>query len=139
MQSVFAAHTFLEIWGAMIDKEGRIRIQQPLIEPLFPACIFTIEILSSLTQKDTISPFEHVHRHWNTKWGSAAKWHYALSQGFMESSPPLAAQWNPQAFPRLQPQASSICFSDPSSLHIELALDNRMYDDRYASNPWSHE
>ena len=140
MCKVCLPHThFLETWGDMIDQQGRVHIQQPLIEPLFSDCVSTIEILSAITQKDTISPYEHVHTYWQTKWRSAEKWHYALSQGFMDHTPLQAAAWNPQTFSDLHTQAPHIRFSDPGHLHIELTLDNRMYDGRYASNPWLHE
>ncbi|MFT4703711.1 MAG: MoCo/4Fe-4S cofactor protein with predicted Tat translocation signal [Bradymonadia bacterium] len=131
----------LETWGDWTGATGDSSIQQPLVEPLFES-VSPLELLASLTG-DEPNGYDLVRAHWQTasrgpnfdnRW---ADWLHSGVVGNSESARPLTWSWGTALSTMVGADVPGAPTS--TSLEVVFALDNTIYDGRFAANPWLQE
>ena len=129
----------LESWGDWRAANGVESIQQPLIEPLFPS-VSAIELVSAM-QGGSADGRELVRGFRSQGMNPArfdAMWDGWLHEGGVALDPQSttpAFQWGALAS-AMTPSGDA---PTSSALEIIFALDNKLYDGRFANLPWLQE
>jgi molybdopterin-containing oxidoreductase family iron-sulfur binding subunit len=130
----------LESWGDLRSADGTISIQQPLIAPLH-ASASALTVLARLVG-DERSDHALVQAHWGDTASFDDFWRLLLTSGVSAgsehgwSAPDLSqasAAW---------PAASDAPGATPEgayAIELNITLDSRILDGRYAHNPWLQE
>ncbi len=130
---------FLESWADTRSSDGSLLLSQPLIAPLFKAP--SVPEFVALLRRDEVREGQQlVRRALGARVASDEAWRRAVHDG---GFPNTAA---PPVLPTLRP-LSPIQFGDaaladlsPSGvLEVTFAADSRLYDGRFANNPWLQE
>lgn len=135
-----AAHA-LECWGDWVSADGTRAIQQPLVEPLF-ASASPLEALGAMAGEEG-SGYELLRGFWERESPAAdfeRAWSRWLHEGVIDArTAPGTPEMNwSGAFTTLigenAPSAPTA-----SAMEVVFALDNTVYDGRYANVPWLQE
>ncbi|MFZ5468904.1 MAG: Fe-S-cluster-containing hydrogenase [Myxococcota bacterium] len=132
---------WLEAWGDGRALDGTVTLQQPLLRPLWGGAT-EVELFAAFAGEEKSSPRELLERvHGAAAPGStgAARFEEALRLGLLPGS----------AFPRELPSVSydrvasavgaGLPERTPGELELHLAPDYKVFDGRYANNPWLQE
>lgn len=131
----------LECWGDLQASSGRLGIQQPLIEPLFPA-LSAIQVLDRLIDGDARDDHDIVRETW-AKYVGGIGFGGAWSQWLHDGVGPLRAQTSATLdLSGVGQAASSAEIAEaPSASKVEIVLQNSstILDGRYANVSWMQE
>lgn len=131
----------LEAWGDLVAADGTAAIVQPLIEPLF-ASYSSIEVLSYLVGAPNHDGLTLVKEYWGTATGGLglgdSNWRRWLHDGVIERTErQAAANWS---FGSLGGQLGETpAMPTSGSLQAVFAVDNKVFDGRFANNAWLQE
>jgi MoCo/4Fe-4S cofactor protein with predicted Tat translocation signal len=134
---------YLEQWGDGYSYSGVQSVIQPMIQPLFGGKS-EIEFLAAIIYGENRSGHDIVRETWNA--GTAEnlnrEWNKVLHDGFLEDS----------GFPSVNPVISSgfaetirgttgngTTRDNSGSIELVFKPDPKLYDGRYANNPWLQE
>jgi molybdopterin-containing oxidoreductase family iron-sulfur binding subunit len=129
-----AAH-WLESWADACSLDGTASVVQPLIAPLYGGHTAS-ELLGLLLGESAPSAHAQVRALVSARYLSTeAEWERALSRGTLEGSAlasvePRTLRWE---------WLNDLCALEPapaSALELSLVPDSRLYDGRFADNPW---
>ena len=130
---------FLETWGELVATDGSLTIQQPLIDPLYRS-LSEIELLARLVERKETGGYELVHGRWAVAMPNkdylSITWRRSLHDGVrrMRLRPERPTfDWSKISAPKPQPAPTK------DRLEVVFALDNKVYDGRFAANPWLQE
>lgn len=132
-----AAHN-LEAWGDGKAYDGTVSIVQPLIQPLFDS-VSPLELFS-LLNSEAKSGYELVRDYWRYKAGGEFEkwWRKSLEDGIISGTASQSSSAAPVMNPDEVVAASQAPFN-ASSFTLVLCPDHRIWDGRYAENPWLQE
>ena len=117
----------LESWGETLTPDGRVSIQQPIIETLFNGkSVF--EIVAAINQ-DSRPTRELLIDHAGSSWGET------LSRGASNTEPKLKPLQK-NVLPKLN--SSDLPFQKNEIL-ISFRPDSKIYDGRFSNHPWLQE
>ncbi len=134
----------LESWGDSANPDGVIAIQQPLIAPLFGG-VQRAELFAAFAGKHDRGAYQllkeaHAARApgGSDKLAFEALWERIVQKGVIV--PPS----NEFTSPALQPaqvvaRASALTVKKAIGIELNLVVDNKVYDGRYADNAWLQE
>ena len=129
-----AVHT-LESWQDARAADGTVTLVQPLIAPLFGG-VHEVEVLSALLGEGDRSAYTQLRAQYAT--ASEAAWEKWLQEGFVEGTAarPEAVTVRHDA---VLAEARKIPADDPPGLQLNVIPDYRVWDGRFANNPWLQE
>jgi molybdopterin-containing oxidoreductase family iron-sulfur binding subunit len=142
----FPAAHFLESWGDTVDTSGTVRIQQPLIAPLFPEALDVLSVVGFLYANKLTPSHDLVKNAWQQQIGGVdfeSIWRTALGQGVLPQgqvsavSPSSASRWA-EGFQKSLLNRKPLQPSEQNFV-LEFALSPNVYDGRYANNAWLQE
>jgi Fe-S-cluster-containing dehydrogenase component len=134
--SVPMAHDW-ETWSDARGHDGTATIRQPMAMPLYGGLGAT-EVVSRLLGEEPGTPREVVQATWRDKLGGGnefdAAWHQTLADGVVPNSASAKADVTLRdSVAGLSPP------TPPPGLHILFRPDPRLWDGRFANNPWLQE
>lgn len=131
-----AAH-YLEAWSDARSAKGVHTLIQPMILPLYPACVSEFELLSALLEGKLVTGNESAAYAAVRKTASVddAAWKKALREGFIEGSKQEAA--TPAATAEVK--ADAYAEVSEQSLDVIFSTDGSIYDGRWIENAWLQE
>jgi len=137
-----AAH-YLESWGDARSFDGTASIVQPLVRPLFGGHT-RAEILAALWGNATPNAHEMLRDSWRPRFGEKdfdATWEAALRRGVImgTEAPRVDTVVKAGALREAIDALGARVRSDPGTYEISFHADQRVFDGRYASNPWLQE
>lgn len=134
-----AAH-YLESWSDTRTSTGLHTLIQPMILPLYPACVSELELLSAFLHDEfklvTGEESAGLAAVRATVAGRDEDWRKALREGFVDKAYAAAGSWKP-----LQANGQVLEEQLPSetSLDVIFATDASIYDGRWIDNAWLQE
>ena len=135
--SVPMAHPW-ETWSDARGHDGTATIMQPMALPLYGGLSAT-ELVGRLLGAEGETPRAMVQATWRDQLGGGggdfdAAWHQALAKGVVPGSA------SAKATASLRDSAATLSPPpSPPGLHILFRPDPRLWDGRFASNPWLQE
>ncbi|HEX7128067.1 MAG TPA: 4Fe-4S dicluster domain-containing protein [Thermodesulfobacteriota bacterium] len=134
-----AAH-YLESWGDARARDGTLSPVQPLIRPLYGGRTVAdvLAVLAGLAGRSTYDLLRETHARRATG-DAAAEFEAALREGLVAGSafPRADARIDLARAPSLLGPAAAP--APEGTLELDLVQDARVYDGRFADNPWLQE
>ena len=134
---------YLEAWGDAMGWDGSYLSQQPLIQPLFDGKT-AVEVLTAL-QGAPRSAYEATRDAFGWITGVSAdslnfenRWQQFIHDGFAAAAQASAAQVLPLTGAAIAAPATAAALG-AQNLEISFALDQSVYDGRFANNAWLQE
>ncbi|MBK9258974.1 MAG: Fe-S-cluster-containing hydrogenase [Polyangiaceae bacterium] len=137
-----AAH-YLESWGDARSFDGTASIVQPLIRPLFGGHT-SAEMLAALTGNLTPNGYNILRETWRSRFGAAnfdSHWEAALRRGVIvgTAAPRTLATVKAGAGRATIEALAASAHATAGTYEVSFRADHRVFDGRYASNPWLQE
>lgn len=134
-----AAH-YLESWADARSATGLHTLVQPMILPLYPACVSELELLSAFLHDEfkiiggeESSALAAVRA---TVGGSDESWRKALREGYVDQAYAPNNTWKPLASSH---KAIGTEMPSETALDVIFATDASVYDGRWIDNAWLQE
>jgi Fe-S-cluster-containing dehydrogenase component len=143
--AVPAMHPY-ESWLDGRAFEGTASILQPLIAPLFPGAVHIVDMLTPLAGGSERTPYELLRDSWRRRMGSPAdfeeRWEQWLATGVIPGTeaPRVQAELREEAVITAASRAAERTRpTEEGTLELNLRVDEKLYDGRFADNPWLQE
>ena len=136
-----AAH-FLESWGDLRAPDGTVTFAQPLIAPLFHG-LSAAELLAGLLPAQQIAGYELLRAAWRAQRAGDFDlfWDSAIRLGFVAGTAapavPVVPDW--AAIGETIREIAARPTQPTDAIELSLHPDNRVWDGRFANNPWLQE
>ena len=147
----------LESWGDSANADGVIAIQQPLIAPLWNGTQ-RAELFAAFAGKVDLGAYELLKESHAARsaavtdvgsLGFEAWWERTVQKGVIVPAPTLAVTahaqpdalvpWHGAQPAQIVARASALPAVGSDNIEINLVVDNKVYDGRYADNAWLQE
>ena len=133
---------YLESWSDLKAFDGTSSIVQPLIAPLYEACLSSHRIVFLMEGSD-VDDYEAIRAHWRDRLEGdfESTWFEALRLGFFKhaSPSPPEASLPPETSLSSENLELGGAKHDESEIEIVFAPDPTVWDGSYANNPWLQE
>jgi molybdopterin-containing oxidoreductase family iron-sulfur binding subunit len=134
---------FLESWGDALATDGTYSIRQPLIAPIYEDCMSEYELLLECIDDKPKSSYETIKSFCKQKsrhqGDFETNWRLFLANGFVQKEENQISQTQKFNFSSILNKKSAMVSTDEYHIEIEFALDQTVYDGRYANNAWMQE
>ena len=130
---------YLEAWGDLLAFDGTPSVIQPVIEPLYPAAVSLLEVMSLFVDLPPQKSYEIVHNFWLTRLDptDANAWEKSLNKGVMLGLP--AGKFPAPVLVTDLSRVAAPLPPDLGGMEIFFRPDSAVDDGRFANNAWLQE